>query len=669
MKRTALSVLALVALASSLCFAEAFGPNLLDNPGFEELNDNGWPTGWDQKPPVYSLDDTLARSGERSMRWDNENADRYVLCAHRVNVELGYRYEFETWVRTEGLEGSGTGATVCMEWSDADGEFLGGSYPSGIKGDTPEWTRVSGITAPVPEHAASVRIIVYVRKGATGTAWFDDCSVRRYRPPLADAITTGLYRGITGGGPVRTHVGISPHDWDLRPEQVRATLEVRDAQGEVVKTVRPSDRTETALMFDFSSRDLAPGEYELVATVGTADGEVEQTLSTEMTRTDGPPDRRCWIDEHQRLIVDGEPFFPLGTYWNKLPEYDTSLAEEQLDIYEESAFNCIMPYDSWDIDEAQLDACRERGISVLFSVKDFYAGRHGLKTEEEARERVEEYVTRFRDHPAIIAWYTNDEMPTSMYEQLRDHQLWMEELDPSRPTWVVTNKLDEIPGYLGTFDVIGTDPYPIPSAPPVRALYYTQQTVSGSLGLKPVWMVPQIFNWASYRDNQDNLRPPTLEEMRSMAWQCIAGGANGLAFYSWMDLWRMERKGGESFASRWPDVKQMAREIADFEDVLLSIEPVMSPRVDESPTVAWRVYGMDGRTFLVVVNGDEKPAQVSFDFPRDIADAEVLFRQPRVEVDGGRVDVRLGGLEPTVIALTPGRSADGWDDWKERWRQ
>ncbi|MFW5866384.1 MAG: hypothetical protein ACOCX2_01120 [Armatimonadota bacterium] len=669
MKQTAVTVLALFILSCTVCSAEPFGPNLASNPGFEELNDDGWPEGWTDTPSVYAVDEQVARSGERSLRWDNDDPDRYVLCAGKIDLERGYRYQFETWVRTEDLGGSGTGATICMEWSDADGEFIGGSYPAGLKGDTPEWTRVSGITSPIPEEAASIRLVVYVRRGGVGTAWFDDCSVRRYRPPLADAITTGLYRGITSGGRVRTHVGISPRDWDLRPDQVQATLRVRDAAGEVVRTVRPAERTQTSLIFDFSSRDLAPGGYDLIADIGAADGSVEETLSTRMLRTDGPPERRCWIDEHQRLIVDGEPFFPLGTYWGGVSSHPHSLVDDHLDIYADSAFNCIMPYDSTNIDEAQLDACAERGISVIFSVKDFYAGRRGLKTEEDARALIEEYVERFSDHPAIIAWYINDEMPVTMYEQLRAHHLWMEELDPDRPTWTVLYQVDEVGEYLGTFDVIGTDPYPIPAGPPSRALSYTRRTVTGTLGLKPVWMVPQIFNWASYRDNRDDYRPPTLEEMRSMAWQCIAGGANGLVFYSWMDLWRVEQKGLETFDSRWPDVKQMAAEIHEFEDMLLSVEPAMTPRTEQLPTVGWRVYGMDGRTYLVVVNADREPVTTTFEFPCEIVGHEALYRSPRLQVDGTQVEVSLAGLEPTVIALTPDDGADGWQAWKERWRR
>lgn len=671
MHRTAIAVLTLALLAAVACFAEAVGPNLVQNPSFEQLDEDGWPVGWKPMEQVYSPTDEVARTGERSLKWDNDDRDRYLLCSQEIPVERGRRYEFEVWVRTEGLEGGGWGATTCMEWYGADGEHIGGTYPHGVKGDTPEWTRIHAISDRVPEEAARVIVLCYVRKDIIGTAWFDDCSVRRYQGPLLESLTTNLYRGLTSGGGVKVHAGINLADYDYAPRDVEATLSVRAADGEVVRALKPDARTESALLFSFSAADLPEGDYDLALKAGTSDGALSGQLETTMRRTDDVPDYHAYIDEHQRLIVDGEPVFPLGTYWNKLSDYDSSLAEEHLDIYRASAFNCIMPYDSWNIDEAQLDACRERGISVLFSVKDFYAGRHGLKTREDAREKIESYVTRFRGHPAIIAWYINDELPLSMYDQLRAHQLWMEELDPSRPTWSVTHRIGQVSEHLGTFDVIGTDPYPIPHSTVSRPLRWTRTTVEDTLGLKPVWMVPQIFNWASYRrDEAEKYRPPTLPEMRSMAWQCIAGGANGLVFYSWMDLWRVEQRGLESFEDRWPEVKQMAAEIEQFFPVLLSVEPAMEPRrVDALDTVGWRVYGQDGRTVLVAVNAEREPVTATFEFPRAIAEHEVLFRSPRVTVDGAKVEVRLSGLEPTVIALTPGGDVDAWADWRQRWRR
>ena len=48
----------------------------------------------------------------------------------------------------------------------------------------------------------------------------------------------------------------------------------------------------------------------------------------------------------------------------------------------------------------------------------------------------------------------------------------------------------------------------------------------------PVWMVPQVFNWAAYKKSENEKaeqRQPSIDEVRSVTWQCLAeGAANGL---------------------------------------------------------------------------------------------------------------------------------------------
>ncbi|MGC9319604.1 MAG: hypothetical protein ACP5KN_16355 [Armatimonadota bacterium] len=670
MTRVAAAMVALVAVTSLACRAEVIGPNLVQNPGFEELDDSGWPVGWRRMPTIYSVSEEVARGGERSLAWENDDPEAYPLCSTELDLARGHRYEYEVWVRTENLRGRPRGATVAVEWWAEDGGYIGGSYAAGVKG-TSDWTLISAVTERIPEHAARITLICYVREGNIGRAWFDDCSVKLYRGPLVHSIATDLYRGLATGAEVQVRSGLNLVDYLYGPQDIVARLDVVAPDGTTVQTLGPRLASPTELRFCVPSATLPAGRYELVVEASTRDGELSNSVSTEMTRVDEMPHYRAWIDEHQRLILDGEPYFPLGTYWQRIGDNETSLVEEHLDIYEGSPFNCIMPYDSWDIDEAQLDMCHRRDIDVIFAVKNFYAGTHGIQTREEAREIIEEYVTRFRDHPAIMAWYINDELPAWYYDQLREHQLWLEELDPSRPTWSVTNKLAHMSEYLGTFDVIGTDPYPIPEQRPSKPLMWTRATVEGTLGLKPVWQVPQIFNKAAYHpDEAEKYRAPTLEEMRSMAWQCIAEGANGLVFYSFFDLWKVDRQGGDRFWRRWRDVTRMAAEIKRFEPVLLAVDPAMEPARVSAPTeFGWRVYGKDGRTYLVAVNADDRPVEATFMFRRPIARAEVLFRHPRVRVSGAEVHLGLDALEPTVIALTPGGGAEAWGSWKRSWRR
>jgi hypothetical protein len=93
--------------------------------------------------------------------------------------------------------------------------------------------------------------------------------------------------------------------------------------------------------------------------------------------------------------------------------------------------------------------------------------------------------------------------------------------------------------------------------------------------------VPQVFDWGAYRKGaaREKTRAPTLAEMRAMAWQCVAAGANGLVFYSFFDLFAMSDR--DPFERRWSDVCAMGEEIKRYLPIMLSVEtlPQLACRV------------------------------------------------------------------------------------------
>ncbi len=598
----------------------AAAANLVPNPGFEHL-DHGRPVPWAPMGSVFRISDEQPRHGRHCLRYDNDDPGRYVLCSAPIRLEPGRRYEFEAWIRTRNVRGKDSGAAICLEWADARHHYIGGSYPRGVKGTQPAWTRVHGITGRIPGNAAFCSVVCYVRKGMTGTAWWDDVAVRPWTPPLLGNLTTNRYRDETWGGEVLVRVALNLPTPGADPTAVEAKLVLTRPGGGRSQTFAPVKQTRDFLEFRLDSTPLAPGDWKLDCAARFSPNQPFQHAIGRLKRLAAAPKHRVFIDEHRRLIVNGKPFFPLGMYWS-------NIREKELRIYHDSPFNCIMPYG--DKARRELDLAWKYGIHVIYSIKDYYAGSHwcpkSIHTRADERPAVEKTVRAFRNHPALLAWYLNDEMPVSDIERLSAHRRWVEQADPDHPTWVVVYQVDDINAYLPSFDAIGADPYPIPSRPISTALAWTRKTVRGSLGFRAVWMVPQVFDWAAYHPERKP-RPPTFEEMRSMAWQCIAGGANGLIFYSWFDLWKMDRRTTapgapppkEPFSRRWNEIKRMAAEIQGLFPVLLGIGPCLAPsRVQAPATVAWRVFGQGGATWLLVVNAAPAAASATFEFSRPL---------------------------------------------------
>ena len=590
-------------------------PNLVTNPSFEEVAAKGnLPALWSGDVSVYSRDDTVAHSGAASLRFVNPDPKKYRLCSQAVKLEIGRRYEFSVWVKTQEVQGDDNGATICMEWSGG-GKWIGGSYPSGIKG-TKDWTFVRGLSKRIPKEADRCSVTCYVRKGMTGTAWFDDVQVRRFADPIMHTtLLSPSYRGrITPGqaAAVVIRVALNLQDYDMKPTDValKACL-TSAANATALRQAEVQSLSNTAADISIPADNLLEGRLSVrVSLLRRSDSTVLATDEHELHRVAAGFRPTCAIDEHRRVLVHGKPFFPLGMYWSGINEAD-------LRIYADSAFNCLMPYGSPK--PAQMDLAHQYGLKVIYSIKDFYAGskycpKH-IKTEADEEPAVRSRVRQHRDHPALLAWYLNDELPTSYMPRLNAHQRWVEEEDPNHPTWVVLYQVDDVAKYLKSFDVIGTDPYPIPRQSPSRAAKWTKKTVAHVAGCRAVWMVPQVFNWANYRKTEEErkgLRPPTLPEMRSMAWQCICEGATGLIFYSYYDL---KRDPTTPFDEQWGRCKTMAAEIKDMIPVILSVEPTKPIKVSSGEWLHYLVRRHEGRLYIIAVNDGDGEGSATFHLP------------------------------------------------------
>lgn len=632
-----LQTLAALLLVSGISQAE----NLASHPGFEEAGENGLPADWHNAPDVYQRDTEQAHSGGASLRFINADAGHYVTCSQGITLTPGRMYEVGVWVKTERIEGADTGAAICLEWSDAQGKYLGGCYPAGIKG-TQDWSYVHGVSGRVPETAAHCSVSCYVRQGMTGKAWWDDVSITRaLEEPLRTVLAYPNYRATCSKDDaerVRVRAEVNLADYELKPEQTTLTWKVLD--GTQTAAEGGQNAVETGMNeMGIPLTALSPGEYIIEITLRKKDnGETLCTKQHKVKRVETYGPRTAYIDEYNRLIVNDKPFYPLGMYWG-------SIDAEQLEVFADSPFNCLMPYSSPN--QEQMDLCQAKGLKVIYSVKDFYFGMQycpkSIGSAEEADALVRQRAMEFRDHPALLAWYINDELGLEWLPQLTARQQLMQTLDPGHPTWVVLYQVDQAGQYLPTFDAIGTDPYPIPQSPASNAGEYTRKTVRGVAGARPVWQVPQVFNWACYRTTEEEkrqCRPPTLDEIRSMTWQCIAEGANGIVYYSWFDI---RRDPSTPFETQWGFVKQVAQEVKEYIPALLSVEKYPLIAIVSAPDVSWRVQQLGETTYLFVVNAANEAREAVFQLPNT---------PQRVEANDG-AGAESGGAPMLRVSLAP----------------
>ncbi len=555
------------------------------NAAFEEFGADGAPVGWSVPKEGFRAAKGEGMNGSGGLVWESDSPKLYVCTSQGVALEAGKSYRFGAHVKVDSQKaprGQKSGAFVCVEWQDGSGKWLGGSYTAHAGEAESDWKRIEAVTPRIPADAATFRLMLFGGKKCVGRVRFDNVFVQPYVRSAVAGVFSDVYRDLAADGDVAFHAALNAPDGGW-PKGMKAEFSFIGADG--ARAVLPAATLkDDEAAVTVPVRDLAMGTHKVAFALYDAAGGVLGESSLDFTRVEELPPRAVHIDAHQRLVVDGRPFFPLGMYWD-------TITAERLDVYTNAPFNCLMPYNLPT--RKQLDLCEARGLKSFANVKSLR--NRGPK----------KWIEALKDHPALLAWYVNDEAPladlpsyVSLYKALR-------ETDSQHPAWAVMDRLDDLRDFLPTCDVMGLDPYPIAQKPIGLVAEHARGGRAALFGTKPLWMVPQAFDWSWYRpQKRDKERLPTVDELRSMTWQAIAEGAKGIVFYSFHGMFKFADKATRD--GLWGDVVEVIREVKRFEDVFLSVEPAQEA-VGAPPELAVRTWRRGDRLYLLAVNTTREP--------------------------------------------------------------
>ncbi len=514
-------------------------------------------------------------------------------------------YEFVYWTKPVEVRGE-IGVRGGVEFFDADGKFIHPYFYASPQGEPDDsgWYKVVVRVPRVPEAAAQIGVFVQVAPGSSGTAWFDDISLKAaVSPPLA---VMACPRNQTASPGDTARVRIVRENGEPLCARQGALVRLRvgaEAEARSIPLVQDA--------FEFVVPDLPDGPCPLqIALEGTVDGGENTTLTLPMNVM--RRQRRTTFDALGRMFVDGKPFMPLGFYSN-------GAGKRERTCLGECGANLLLPYNSFGglgrtMDEirkslAELDAI---GVKTVFSLSAVYPGIRWSRTEFDGVKGCEAVVsnavTALRDEPGLLGWYLNDELPFS--KMVADRRDLVSSLDADHPTFAEVYPAETAPAFRRTSDIFGAPCYPIMDKPPdeTKLSFQALDRFFASFGADetPIWAIPQAHNLAVY--GKAGCRAPTSGEMRtiSLAQACL--GSKGFVFYALSDLWSAKNghDGEAEFSRRWPDVCALFRFLRDFEPWIMSAVP---PERLDSPEFApvfgdvraWRFRDDAGRCRVVVV--------------------------------------------------------------------
>ena len=650
-KRTIRATLAAAACVISLGACAAVADESGRSVAGRVLNFDQGTSGWRLKPN-YSVVNGEGMNGSAALVYENRDSKVPYVFPHSLPtfdlmLETGVYYRVSAMIRTEGMvPAKGHGARLCLTGVRTNGTWTGEAYSSVVRG-TKDWTKVEFMMNPVRPDAVTCRLAVYCLPRSVGKACFDDIRIEPLTKPIVGAIVSSAYRNMAAEGRVDFRVGLSvPERYAL--DEVKGVYSYEGANGTRdtgAAAVTARDRAEFSI--DCAKMKMGEGEiaFELLASGGVKLGGAVMRFS----RPSRMPDRRVWIDRHGRTMVNGRPFFPLGMYTANLIRKDT---------YVKGPFNTVMSYTPPDA--AEMDFFHANGIKVIYSVKDAYAAMGSrapecVTTVAAENAYVQAKVEAFRRHPALLAWYVNDECTFEMFESLKGRQRLLERIDPDHPTWAVFYQLELLRDMMPTFDVIGTDPYPIPEEPLSRVTEVTRRTDDAMFGFRPMWQVPQAFDWGVFRKRRPGSPEPympSVEEMRSMSWQFVAAGANGLVYYSFSTIQHPKRKDGKPtvpFEKSWGDICRVGAELKKYLPVLTA-EP--GPAVTGAP-MAWgvRTWRKDGEIWLLLANAQDRTETAEVAFPGDFQMIRTEFGPAAEKTSARAARVTLAPNQPALYRI------------------
>lgn len=350
-----------------------------------------------------------------------------------------------------------------------------------------------------------------------------------------------------------------------------------------------------------------------------------------------------------RLLVNGQPFFPLAIYhaahWHK------GLAEAGA-----QGFNVVQTFGN---DPAGF----RRDVDDAFA-NGMYAAV-ALNGLCENLAQVEKIVLACREAPGMLVWMLEDEPNIRLPEpkdkpyqerpfrippeKLKPVYDLIKRLDPVHPVWLnlAHGFQADHQAYNNVADIKSDDIYPVPEAPLPAVASYADSIVKGGVGRVP-WIVLQMAPVRPQIGDKD--RAPTITEVRCMTYMALAHGCTGLGFYAFNERPGYDWRIPETAPALWAQWRDLTAELQALSPWLLAPQTgTVTAEILEGPTGPgpWNYPALHlslrqtaAGWLLIAANGLGTPVRARLALPKEIKapQAAVRFENRLVPVAGNAIE-------------------------------
>ena len=526
-------------------------------------------------------------------------------------IAEGEIYAFVCRIRTEGIQGGAVRNGLeawSTKWLNQTHGYDGKNNMTG----TQNWYTMTQFLQ-MPAGTTNLHLSFNMGDSVTGTAYFDDLRLYKVmRDPMESVLVAPNYKGLIygdGKADINANVLVREQNDFYDFEDLGLCARLVDENDTVLYKSEAENLGELT-NFVFSSDGLAVGDYYLqtVLTDKSNDKVLAEKEHTIRKRNENyRPD--TFVDDNGHLVRNGSKKILKRLSGYNAAYRETAEAAISMNVDSLSHYGMWWATGSYEND---MEYMRQNGLTTHICLSSYWfsdlSGNMGtsfIKKQSDILPFFTQVADDYKNDPVLELYYLYDEPdPITKGEEIRWNNEIMAQADINHPTIGTADKgYDEYGIYTKMSDILVVDPYPVTGNETDNFAKTGQvvKKVRKNFPNRPIYLTLQGFHYAARGD----MRSPNYKELRNMAWQAIAEGAEGFDCYAYPDMKTDTTKDLETWKS---EIKAIYDEVEKYESVILSDEP--SPGFTVAGGGEWlnlAVRRYDGKNYIFAVNNTNKP--------------------------------------------------------------
>jgi len=565
----------------------------------------------------------------------------------------------------------GDGWTCSITWFGADGKKVS-SEALQIKACRPkDWKRIWR-TGRIPDGAAAYSFQLGYDSPNVGPGKF-----LAFRRPVL-GLTDALWAVTDDDRPPRVKL-LTPSP--TSDAQAVLKVSVADASSVREKSVRMTvdGRDETAGFVRQGDVWTLTGAHTWTNGIHTVDVEATDWYGNARTFRklflvgETPAAGKTEVRADGKILVNGEPFFPIGVYAVQKREFNGNDWDRAFAGLKKAGINTVHSYGGTGA-SAEFQAVAQR-----YGMMTWTAYKQG--SWDEVVLPGNDFVARLRHSPATLAWYLADDTSGHQSpEELADYDDAVKALDPNRLTaqadpLCIERPVDNYRNYVTGTDIFIPEIYPVVTkstnpdsncvARVIRDMKRCWEDAAKYGEGRPKAILPVLQYFKGWGDWP---RMPNPDEEIAMTFAAVVHGASGITWYTYGG--RGGNEGVTSTPERWGLTAQLATRLGELSPAILAPtvaapEPKVLAGPDKDslgqPSVSVLVKRQGGALYAIAVNACYETVKARLALPGEKGFADVLWEDRALSVKDGLTDVfgpyavhvyRLGAKKEPAASAT-----------------